>query len=120
MRKRYFYINDLDVIENLQRKNHFLLYDLDEHNKVMDFIKFKGKTFDEANVLNGKDVLFTVEDLDHISSKRFAYSVHESILRNHKLYSQQFKRKDLTYSNKETAEIYFNHVLVDYLRKLNI
>jgi len=120
MRKRYFYIHDLDVVEALQRKNHFLLYDLDEYDKDNMFMTFNGKEFDDMNTLNGRAVLFKINDLDHTTSKRFAYAAHESVLKNHKIYSPQFKRKDITYSNKETAEMFFNYALVGYLRKLNI
>src|SRR3989344_701106 len=64
MRKRYFYIHDLDVVEALQRKNHFLLYDLDEYDKESNFMTFNGKEFDDMNTLNGREILFKIEDLD--------------------------------------------------------
>jgi len=116
LRKAYFYIHDLEVIQTLQRRNHFLLNDLHELNLSGNYIKFIGVSFDKNKLLNGKKVEFIVRDLDHRTSKRFAYAVHEAIIRNFNVYSQQFESMGLWYSRRENAEVYFNQELIEGLK----
>ena len=120
LRKTYFYIHDLEVIQTLQRRNNFLLYDLDELKLDEGYIKFIGRSFDENQALNGRQIEFIVRDLEHRTSKRFAYAIHETITRNFNVYSKQFESKGLYYSRKESAENYFNHGLIEYLKGRNL
>lgn len=114
-RKNNFYDFDLHAIERVQYEEKFLLNGIREFNEKGNYISFGGKRFRD-NKITDEPVKFVVMDLNHITSLRFAYAVHELIKRNVKRYNRLRVNSEARVPNPDAIESYFREKLVEYFR----
>ena len=114
-RKNNFYDFDLHAMERVQYEESFLLNGIREFNERANYISFSGKRLKD-NKITDEPVNFIVRDLNHITSLRFAYAVHELIKRNVKRYNRLRVNSEARVPNPDTIESYFREKLVEYFR----
>jgi hypothetical protein len=96
LKRDHFYAHDLYSMKRLQHHKNFLVYGIGIFDKKNEYIIFNGKKFDGSS-LNGQDILFVVENLEHKTTARFVFGVCELIKINWQRYGTQFRNNSFIY-----------------------